>query len=395
MTAIGSYTFFNCSSLTSVTIPEGVTDIYSQAFYGCSSLTSVNIPEGVTHIDYQAFANCTALKDIYCSATNVPSAVASVFEGTNIADIVLHVPAMAVWSYLISAPWGEFGAIAPLTDDNVGYRMTVTATGKGSVTYDGTDVSDGSQLFFVNGTEGAVLTLTAAEGYQVKSVTVNGEDATASVAEGLLTLSKPTAALTVNVTFAYAGETASLTVGPTGMATFCYADALDFTDVSGIRAYVANGFKRSSGRLLLTHVREVPAKTGLIIKGTPGTYIIPVKATDFYYLNLLKPVFEAMTVPSASDGYANYVLADGEDGLLFYRSDDATLSANRAYLQLPAAAAGARQFIEWEEADEATAISSVRSSSQQAGGYYNLQGQRVAHPAKGLYIKDGKKVLIK
>jgi len=96
VTAIGSYTFFNCSSLTSVTIPEGVTDIYSQAFYGCSSLTSVNIPESVTHIDYQAFANCTALKDIYCSATNVPSAVASVFEGTNIADIVLHVPALAV-----------------------------------------------------------------------------------------------------------------------------------------------------------------------------------------------------------------------------------------------------------------------------------------------------------
>jgi len=143
------------------------------------------------------------------------------------------------------------------------------------------------------------------------------------------------------------------------------------------------------------HINEVPARTGLLIKGTPGTYNIPVKPTNFYYLNLLKPVFEAMTVPSASDGYANYVLGNGEDGLLFYRSDDATLSANRAYLQLPTTAAGARQFIEWEEAGEATSISSVRSSSQQAGGYYNLQGQRVAHPAKGLYIKDGKKVLIK
>ncbi len=190
-------------------------------------------------------------------------------------------------------------------------------------------------------------------------------------------------------------ETASLTVSSVGMATYCSADALDFSDVSGIRAYVAAGFNPDNGRLLLMHVNEVPAGTGLVVKGTAGTYSIPVKPTDFYYLNLLKPVFEAMTVPSASDGYANYVLADGEDGLLFYRSDDATLSANRAYLQLPAAAAGARQFIECEEADEATAISSLRDGSQSSGEYYNLQGQRVAHPAKGLYIKDGKKVLIK
>ena len=63
-------------------------------------------------------------------------------------------------------------------------------------------------------------------------------------------------------------------------------------------------------------------------------------------------------------------------------------------LQLPAAAAGARPYIEWEEAGEATAISSVRSS-QQAGVYYNLQGHRLENPSKGIYIKDGKKILIK
>ena len=189
-------------------------------------------------------------------------------------------------------------------------------------------------------------------------------------------------------------ETASLTVSSVGMATYCSADALDFSDVSGIRAYVAAGFNPDNGRLLLMHVNEVPAGTGLIIKGTPGTYSIPVKPTMFYYLNLLTPVFEAANVPAQSGDFTNYVLANGEDGLLFYRSNNASLAANRAYLQLPTAAAGARQYVDWEIGEEATAISNMRSSDEQAI-YYNLNGQRVEHPQKGIFIKNGKKILIK
>jgi len=334
---------------------------------------------------------------VYCYATSVPPySNTNIFDNSYIDYAALHVPAEAIESYCNTAPWSGFGSIVALTDGDASYRMTVTAAGKGSVAYGDATVSGGSQLFYVKASEGAVLTLTADEGYQIASVTVNGEDVTADVSSGQLTISEPTADLTVSVTFAYAGETASLTVSSVGMATYCSADALDFSDVKGIRAYVAAGFNPDNGRLLLMHVNEVPAGTGLVIKGTAGTYSIPVKPTRFYYLNLLKPVFEAMTVPETeSDGSVNYVLADGEDGLLFYRSDNAKLSANRAYLQLPAAAAGARQYIEWEEAGEATAISSVRSSSQQAGVYYNLQGQRVERPSKGLYIKDGKKVLVK
>ncbi len=114
------------------------------------------------------------------------------------------------------------------------------------------------------------------------------------------------------------GSTASLTVGSTGMATYCSSRALDFSGVSGIRAYVAAGFNPDNGKLLLMHVDEVPASTGLLIKGAAGSYDIPVKATNFYYLNLLKPVFTATTIAEQSDGCVNYVLANGEDGLLFW-----------------------------------------------------------------------------
>ena len=61
VTSIGDATFFECSSLTSVVIPEGVTSIGNNTFFGCSSLTSVVIPEGVTSIGGNAFAGCSSL----------------------------------------------------------------------------------------------------------------------------------------------------------------------------------------------------------------------------------------------------------------------------------------------------------------------------------------------
>ena len=68
-TSIGSYAFYDCDSLTSITIPDSVTSIGDRAFYYCSRLTSVTIGDGVTSIDSYAFYNCTALEEIYFNAT--------------------------------------------------------------------------------------------------------------------------------------------------------------------------------------------------------------------------------------------------------------------------------------------------------------------------------------
>jgi len=64
VTAIGDSAFMNCSSLTSVTIPDSVTSIGHAAFGLCSSLTSVTIPDSVTSIGGWAFSYCSSLTSI-------------------------------------------------------------------------------------------------------------------------------------------------------------------------------------------------------------------------------------------------------------------------------------------------------------------------------------------
>ena len=119
------------------------------------------------------------------------------------------------------------------------------------MTYGTTEITDGQQTFDVKDGSDVVLTLTPNDGYRVATVTVNGEDKTAEVVDGQLTISNVTANVVVNVSFITAGETASVSIGTAGMATLCSAKDLDFTEVSGLKAYTGAGFNRTTGVLTM------------------------------------------------------------------------------------------------------------------------------------------------
>ena len=65
---VGEYAFYKCSNLVNVTLPKGMTQIGRAAFLGCTSLTSITIPDSVTSVGGSAFAHCTELTTIALSS---------------------------------------------------------------------------------------------------------------------------------------------------------------------------------------------------------------------------------------------------------------------------------------------------------------------------------------
>lgn len=186
----------------------------------------------------------------------------------------------------------------------------------------------------------------------------------------------------------------SKTISNAGWATYCSPYALDLEHATGLTdAYIVTG--GSEGVLQKTSVKNgtVPANTGLLLKGAAGTATIPVVVSS--ETNVSANKFVGVTANTEIAEEAGYVLMNDEtNGLGFYKNSNAfTVGANTAYLPASFDDGGARAS--YLLFDDMTGISQVAGSKVKTNGViYNLNGQRVSNPTKGIYIIDGVKVAI-
>lgn len=178
-----------------------------------------------------------------------------------------------------------------------------------------------------------------------------------------------------------------ITISSAGWATYCSSAPLDFTNVTTLTAYTASKdgnvvkFNKVTGK--------VPANEGLLVRGESAS--VPVCASAEAVQNLLVGV----TAEKVKDANTVFVLMKGSKGIGFYKNtNDFTLRANSAYLPAEdVEGSTARAFIALD--DETTGIADVKAVKEDAEGMFDLQGRKIAKPTKGLYIVNGKKVVVK
>ncbi len=121
--SIGSHAFYNCSGLTSITIPNSVTSIGEGAFWGCTSLTNITIPNSVTSIGDGAFADCSGLASI-----DIPNSVTTI--GDNAFDCCWNLTSVTIGNSVTSIGDNAFSQCTSLTSITI--PNSVISIGRGA-----------------------------------------------------------------------------------------------------------------------------------------------------------------------------------------------------------------------------------------------------------------------
>ena len=306
---------------------------------------------------------------------------------------------------------GTFTFTFTATNDvgSVSKTVTVNVKSIASILVDNADIAYGS-TYTVDNTyvEGGEITVTSGN---TSVATVNGLEIT-PVAVGKTTITVATAE---NATYAAGSETfeltvtapegksvmdgaentANVTLNKYGYATFCSVNPMDFTSTTGYTAWRISGIE--GGTITFEKI------TGKI-KGGQGVLLYNENADGVNTSNVTIMFADGTTVFTTSENKLvgttapTYVEANeyyGLKGNKFVKVNEGTVPTGKALLPVSAINSSASEFTFIFE-DGTTGIADVRSKMADVRGeVYDLQGRKVAQPTKGLYIVNGKKIVIK
>lgn len=183
--------------------------------------------------------------------------------------------------------------------------------------------------------------------------------------------------------------TPSATITSAKYAT--YVAQGNVTIPSGVTAYTVKLDGESLTYTALDASTVIPEGTALLLYGEAKTYEFP------YTLATASTITDNSLKASTGEGVTadgtQYILANVDGTLGFYQATTGTtIAAGKAYLEVSAETAKA---VKCFEIGTTTGISNVSTTTADKGAYYNLQGMKVVRPAKGIFIHNGKKMVIK
>ena len=206
------------------------------------------------------------------------------------------------------------------------------------------------------------------------------------------------------------------TINPSvGFATFSYTD--DVAIPAGVTAWFAKEVDAQGRLIMKKYLKCIPSYEGALLQGSGEVTFTPAGENDWEdepvysipgdwesSINLLKESAdeEMPLYPHGKylpDNY-HYILAgtSASDVGFYYVDQQRNSAIGKAYLKtsvpLIGTDAGARAAWVFDEEGETTGINEVKTTKP-VEGFFNLAGQRVAKPAKGLYIVNGKKAIMK
>ena len=178
-------------------------------------------------------------------------------------------------------------------------------------------------------------------------------------------------------------------------ASYVTTQKLDFGNASGITAYIAEGLNGAKNAVVLNEVDIVPAGTPIIVKtDTQGASVdVNVTTADADEVSANKLVAGDGTTSATADASTTYYYLASDK---FHQATSGTLQSGKAYLKLTSSTPAPELNITVADGDDiSTGIDNIKANDAQNGEVYNLNGQRIAQPTKGLYIVNGKKIIIK